>query len=146
MRKLFYYIVVNAFIFFSSLFGIASAELAPGAYDELKSQASEYVKVEILNVDTQDSETVCKIEVTYSVRVIEIIRSKSDLQVDDEIIIHSYRREETTSCTDGWAGPRVPDLLNAGWEGNAYLNPSDMANGEFDIAAYGQSFEESGPK
>jgi len=135
--------IVNAFIILISLFGIAIAALPPGAYDELKSQASEYIKVEILKTEAEGSDTICRIEVTYLAKVIEIFRSKRGLQINDEIIIRSYDREETPVCTDGWAGPQVPRLLNEGWLGNAYLNLSDVANGEFDIAANGQSFEES---
>lgn len=60
----------------------------------------------------------------------------------DKKPILSYDRKETPSCMDGWAGPQIPELLSVGWTGNAYLNPSDPTKDKFDIAAYGQSFEE----
>jgi hypothetical protein len=135
-------LIFASLIFAISLYGPANAELPPGAYDELKSQASEYIKITILSVKSEESENNCEIEITYAAKVTDVHRSDSVLRADDEITIHSYDRKETPSCMDGWGGPQIPDLLSVGWLGNAYLNPSDSTKGEFDIAAYGQSFEE----
>ena len=135
-------LICASLILVISLYGTANAELPPEAYDELKSQASEYIKIIILTVKSEESESNCDIEITYTAKVTDVHRSDSGLTADDEITIHSYDWKETPSCMDGWTGPQIPDLLSEGWIGNAYLNPSDSTIDEFDIAAYGQSFED----
>jgi len=133
------FLCILTFSFYSPTF----AELPPGAYDELKSNASEYIKIEIITVKAEEGDIICNIDVIYQAKVAKVYRSDFGLQAGDTITIHSYDREDTPSCTNGWGGPQIPDLLSAGWIGNAYLNPSDTTKGEFDIAAYGQSFEEN---
>jgi len=134
---------VNTLICFiyTLFFGLAYAELPPGTYDQLKGDATEYLNIKILKVETGESDTDCRLEVTYNAEVLEVFRSSNNLQAGDEILIHSYDREDTPACTDGWAGPQVPDLLAVEWIGNTYLNTSASTDVEFDIAAYGQSFE-----
>lgn len=134
---------IKVFIVFITIlfFSLAYAELPTGAYDQLKAEATEYLNIAILKVETEEIDINCRIEVTYNAEVIEVLRSKHNLQTGDEILIHSYDRDKTPACTDGWAGPQVPDLLAVEWIGNTYLNSSDSNGVEFDIAAYGQSFE-----
>ena len=142
MKIRFSFKIFVAFILSLLLTSLVGAELPPGAYDELKSQASEHIKIKILTVETEENDEICIINVIYQAEVTKVYRSVSGLQVDDKITIHSYDREGTPSCTNGWGGPQVPELLNVGWVGEAYLNHSEDVTGEYDIAAYGQSFEE----
>lgn len=116
---------------------IGYCELPPGSYEKLKNEASEVLKVEILNVQTNPPDK----NVIFTARVIEVKRSKTQLKKGQDIRIHSYH------WTVPYRGPVNPPLLAKGWSGIVYLNKGTNQPGAEDkendycIAAYGRSFE-----
>jgi len=124
-----------------------SAELPPGAYDELKSQAEEVLSIRVTNVsEAADSEDgilyyTCDAEVT------SVTRSKSGIKAKDTIRFETYYISPNAPPI---AGPAPPPRIEKDWQGKIYLNPPfDDPDAEpnderevFRLAAYGQSFEE----
>lgn len=116
---------------------IGYCELAPGSYEELKKEAVEVLKVEILNVQTN----LLDEKVIFTAKVIEVKRSKTQLKKGQDIRIHSYH------FTTPRKGAANPPLLAKGWSGIVYLNKGTGHPGDEDkkndycIAAYGHSFE-----
>ena len=117
-------------------------ELPPGSYKELKDKAPEVLKVKVLKVEPQPKSLNYMI-VLFTVRVIEVKRSKTGLKPDQEICIRSYHYKNPPP------GPANPPLLAKGWRGTVYLyTPKDQPDAkatEYRIAAYGRSFEEDKP-
>lgn len=117
------------------------AELPPPVYEELKSEAGEYLKIEITNIETKDTGE-CRVGIFYSAVVLSVFRSNSGLQAGDEIEINSWNMKDSSSCVGG--GPKEPKLLAVGWAGGAYLSPINGSAGVFYPAAYGDSFVDTG--
>ena len=140
-RSNFLFLVASFILFFSQLY-VVNAELPPSSYDRFKSEASEYIKIKILNVETENIDS-CQIGVIYLAVVVDVYRSNSDLQVSDKIKINSWNIKNNLTCVGG--GPRVPTLLAIDWVGSAYLNPIKNVDNNFNIAAHSESFEEIDP-
>jgi len=118
----------------------ARAELPPGAYEELKNNASEVLTVKVLKIETPEGRKG-HFPVLFTAKVLGVTRSKSGVVEGQTITIASYHVTKKAR-KKGFVGPRIPPLLSAGWEGRVYLNkPQDKK--AYDIAAYGESFEET---
>ncbi len=118
----------------------ARAELPPGAYEELKKNASEVVTVKILKVETPEGRKG-HFQVIFTAKVLEVTRSKSGVEKGQTLGIASYHVTEKAR-REGFVGPRIPRFLPVGWEGRVYLNKKQDKT-VYDIAAYGESFEET---
>jgi hypothetical protein len=118
----------------------ARAELPPGAYEELKKNASEVMTVKILKVETPEGKKG-HFQVLFTAKVLEVTRSKSGVEKGQTLRIASYHVTEKAR-KEGFVGPRIPRLLPVGWEGRVYLNKKQDKT-VYDIAAYGESFEET---
>ena len=112
----------------------ALAELPPGAYENLKTNATDVLMVKITKVEMQKGQGVFQ-DIVYTAEVLKVDRSKSGRKVGDTIQISSYRLRSPS-----FEGPRIPSLLKTGWTGKAYLNAA-KGNAGHRLAAYGESFE-----
>ena len=118
------------------------AVLPPGAAEDLKEHAGEVLKVEILDVQTPTGKED-RFPVIYRARVLEVKRTGSEVKKGDEIRIRSYGLTEE-AVQKGFVGPKIPELLTAGWVGIAYLNQEPQEDPKakiYGIAAHGHSFE-----
>lgn len=128
----------------------ASAELPPGTYEMLKSEAKEVLQLEVTQVTRlggeeaqQDSQQryLCEAKVTG------IDRSASEQAVGNTIQFETYYIDP--SARVGFVGPAIPPKMSVGWSGTVYLNPSEatleIESGAsvYQLAAYGESFETS---
>ena len=122
--------------------GIATsrAELPPGTYEKLKENASEVLTVKVLKVETPEGREGHFL-VLFTAKVLRITRSKSGVVKGRTITIASYHVTEKAR-KEGFVGPRIPPLLSPGWKGRVYLNKKQDKKA-YDIAAYGESFEET---
>jgi hypothetical protein len=120
-----------------ALAAAAYAELPPGSYERLKTDAQEKLKIKILTVEKK-TQGERRLDVQFTAEVFEVERSRSGLRPGDTIQIKSYH------WTKGYVGPKNPPLLPVGWIGIAYLNKADGSgkNRIYTLAAYGDSFEE----
>ena len=116
------------------------AELPPGAYEELKKNASDVLTVKILKVQTPEGRKG-HYRVLFTAKVLEVTRSQSGVEMGQTLRIASYHVTEKARKA-GFVGPRIPRLLPVGWEGRVYLNKKQDKT-DYDIAAYGESFEET---
>ena len=115
----------------------ARAELPPSVYEEMKRGAGEVVVVKVSEVSQGDYKSVGqRIQLTYEVSVIRVIRSKSGLRPNAKITIQSsYYR-----FGPGEVGPSNPRRLKKDDVVMAYLQKWKKA-GDYKIAAGGHSFE-----
>ena len=138
--------VTNGSVVLAATIGLCAAlvtarpELPPGAYEELKKNASEVMTVKILKVETPEGKKG-HFRVFFTAEVLEVTRSKSGVEKGQTLRIASYHVTEKAR-KEGFVGPRIPALLPVGWEGKVFLNKNQDKN-VFDIAAYGESFEEA---
>jgi hypothetical protein len=116
------------------------AELPPGTYEKLKKDASEVLTVRILRMETPEGR-VGHFRVLFTARVLGVTRSKSGVRRGQRLRIASYHVTEEARKA-GFVGPRIPPLLPVGWTGKVYLNKKQDKK-VFDLAAYGESFEET---
>ncbi len=106
----------------------------------MKKNAHEYLKIKILSVKEQAVDN-CRIDIVYKAEVMDVYRSDSQLCANDEIVIHSWNMKNSSACAGG--GPRLPPVLTPGWIGKAFLNHTGKKDSiKFNIAAFGESFEE----
>jgi hypothetical protein len=138
--------VTNGSVVLAATIGLCAAlvtgrpELPPGAYEELKKNASEVMTVKILKVETPEGKKG-HFRVFFTAEVLEVTRSKSGVEKGQTLRIASYHVTEKAR-KEGFVGPRIPALLPVGWEGKVFLNKNQDKK-VFDIAAYGESFEEA---
>jgi hypothetical protein len=118
----------------------ARGELPPGSYEKLKENASEVLTVKILKAETPEGRKGHFV-VLFTAQVLGVTRSKSGVVEGQTITIASYHVSKK-ALKEGFVGPRIPPLLKAGWEGKVYLNKKEDKKA-YDIAAYGESFEEA---
>jgi len=133
-------VVLAATIGLCSALATARAELPPGAYEELKKNAAEVMTVKILKVKTPEGKKG-HFQVLFTAKVLEVTRSKSGVEKGQTLRIASYHVTEKAR-KEGFVGPKIPSLLPVGWEGRVYLNKNKDKN-VYDIAVYGESFEEA---
>jgi len=69
---------------------IVYAALPPGAAEQLKNEASDYVGIVILHVDNSQFSDSESYPVIYQAKVLENYRSEAQLKQGDTITIHSY--------------------------------------------------------
>lgn len=132
-------VVLTATVALCAALVTTRAELPPGAYEELKKNASEVLTVKILKVETPEGKKGHFL-VLLTAKVLGVTRSKSAVEEGQTISIASYHVTEKARQA-GFVGPRIPPLLSAGWTGKVYLNKNQDKK-VYDIAAYGESFEE----
>jgi hypothetical protein len=138
--------VTNGSVVLAATIGLCAAlvtarpELPPGAYEELKKNASEVMTVKILKVETPEGKKG-HFRVFFTAEVLEVTRSKSGVEKGQTLRIASYHVTEKAR-KEGFVGPRITALLPVGWEGKVFLNKNQDKK-VFDIAAYGESFEEA---
>ena len=133
-------ILLAATISLCAALATARAELPPGAYEELKKNASEVMTVKILKVQTPEGKKG-HFRVVFTAKVLEVTRSKSGVEKGQTVRIASYHVTEKAR-KEGFVGAKIPSLLRKGWEGSVYLNKNQDKQ-VYDIAAYGESFEET---
>jgi hypothetical protein len=114
-----------------------SAEMPMSMYERLQAEASEYLTIEVSNVETEEIGG-CRVTIAYSAVVLSVMRSGSGTRAGDKITIKSWSMKDAPSCIAG--GPKAPILLVPGWAGKAYLNPVNGGASVFNTAAYGESF------
>jgi hypothetical protein len=102
--------------------------------------ATAVVTVKILRVETPEGK-MGHFHVFYTAKVLELTRSASGIENGQTLRIASYHVTEKARKA-GFVGARIPPLLRKGWEGKVYLNKKQDKTG-YDIAAYGESFEEA---
>lgn len=115
----------------------AVAELPKAAYDELKAKASDVVQLRISKVTSKETRKGY-LKLHCTAEVLGVTRSKSRMKKGDEIQFHSYR----WTLRRPPPGPSNPPMMRKGWKGLVYLKKTEDKK-DFDIAAYGQSFERS---
>ena len=111
----------------------AQAALPPGSYGKLRAQAQEKLRIKITGVEQQG--TGPKLQVIFTAEVLAAERSATGLKPGDQITIQSYH------WTKSYAGPKNPPVLPKGWVGVAYLNKAKGSGKNYELAAYGESFE-----
>jgi len=139
-RVTYYCVALTATIALYGALATAHAELPPGAYEELKKNASEVMTVKILKVETPEGKKGHFL-VLLTAEVLGVTHSKSGVEKGQTIRIGSYHVTEKAR-KEGFVGPRIPPLLPVGWEGKVYLNKKQDKK-VYDLAAYGESFEET---
>ena len=100
------------------------AELPPSAYDAMQAKATEFLEVEVLNVDVKPSEATNEKKITLTARVGKAFRSATGV-TEGSVISITY--SEVNRPT-GWGGPgRVP-ILKEGDKKVAYLGKGPKPN------------------
>lgn len=122
------------------------AELSPTAYQELKDAASEVLSINataIENVTGTTEGDSCTLYFIVDAIVLDVNRSSLRLSVNETIQFEAYVFDRSTAECEVILGPGAPPLLEDGWCGLVYLNPSEEEGSDvLEPAAYGQSFEE----
>lgn len=125
----------------------ASAELPPGTYEMLKSEAKEVLQLEVTKVTRLGDEEAQKDpeqRFLCEAKITGIDRSASEQAVGNTILFETYYI--APSDRNGFVGPAIPPKVPVGWRGKIYLNPmtdESATQGEtpvYELAAYGQSF------
>ena len=119
-----------------------SAEISPDAYQNLKANASEVLRIIVRKVQVVDEEAW---QINYRIEALvhSVERSAAGYRPGSIITFGSYC-ENRASIQSGRTGPRSPPQLRAGWSGRVYLGaefPPVPVQGLLGPAAYGQSFE-----
>jgi hypothetical protein len=111
----------------------ALAELPPGAYQQLRSNAPEALKIKVLKVHTQGLKpNTLKVEV--QAKVLSVVRSASKLKPGSMIrIVYEVDKQVPQRV-----GPRAVPVLKAGLLYAAFLAQDDKI---YTPAAYGDSFD-----
>lgn len=139
-----------ALIILGMLADPASAELPPGTYEMLKSEAKEVLQLEVTKViRLGDEEAQQDPQQRYlcEAKVTGIIRSASEQSIGNTIQFETYSIDP--GAREAFTGPAIPLKMSVGWSGKVYLNPSEdppKAEGGtpvYQLAAYGRSFETS---
>ena len=115
------------------------ADLPPGAYDELKKQATEVYQVQITEVRRTANQGPDMLGFICRARILTVERTATERKPGNEVRFESYYVLPQAWRT-GFTGPQSPPLLKAGWQGRVYLNATADEN-LLEIAAYGKSFE-----
>ena len=110
------------------------AELPPSAYESLQRKASEYLKIEIIQVNVQRGEPPTQQTVHIIALVTDVLRSASGLKPNEILNIHY----SVTEHPRGWAGPGEVPIPSAKERSVAYLTRTD--SGDFAPAAGRMSF------
>ena len=126
--------------------GSATAELPPGAYEQLKGEAEEVLKIQVTNVHFSATESLEPLYYTVEAKILSVTRSKSARQRGESIRFRTFVYPREIQI----AGPTSPPLLMNKWTGQIYLNaaadPQLKENSKnekqvFKLAAYGRSLE-----
>ncbi len=140
--------LVAVFGLLAILTGKIDAVLPPDAVDGLKADAQAVFEVKVLEVQTA-ADTSERFDVVYRMEVISVLRASVPVEPGETIRVRSYGVSQAL-LESGFVGPKIPDLLEPGWIGTAYLDPDPQASGpdaerQFTIAAHGDSFVEMPP-
>lgn len=120
----------------------ARAELPPGAYEQLLKEAQEVYRVRIDNVAPTKNDADGVQHFVCDAQILAVERSKADRRPGDPIRFATYYVPPHVAQR-GFAGPKSPPLVTAGWRGTVYLNRPQEGN-VLQLAAYGRSFVPSG--
>jgi|GEM_PF-2734823 len=131
------YILASVFVL-SWTVSRAQAELPPGAYEKLLSEAQELLQIRIDKVTEKERISADMRNFVCDATVVKVERSKADLKPGDKIQFDSYF-VPPEAYARGFVGPKSPTLLDAGWQGDIYLNRVPDA-ADYALAAYGRSF------
>jgi hypothetical protein len=119
---------------------IVHAELSPGAYEQLLADAQEVYRLKITSVAEQPADSSGVQHFQCEAEILGVERSKAGRKPGDTIRFATYYVPPEV-LRRGFAGPKNPPLVKAGWEGLVYLNPSAAGKGSvLQLAAYGRSF------
>jgi len=113
------------------------AELPPSAYEAMQREASEVLRINVLNVQETASENPAVTDVNVVAEVLKVGRSAAKLNPGDMITI-TYHIADHPS---GWVGPGEIPLLKDMTESIAYLKPVPETN-EYTPAAGAMSFSQ----
>ena len=114
----------------------ARAELPPGSYDALRRDAEEALIIEVEAVHTKEVRAGMT-NVMVEARVVAVERSRAGLKKHGKLTIR-YESVDRAKLATPMAGPRTLPVLRKGESYPAFLK--DMGKGEFEPAAYGESF------
>lgn len=121
----------------AAIFFLASlhAELPPSAYEQMQSNATEYLDIEILRVDIAPAAVQGQQDVELTARIVKVHRTKSNLQPGGMLNI-AYTLADRPP---GFVGPSAVPVPAEGEKTVAYLK-SGEAPGQFLPAAGAMSF------
>lgn len=129
------YFLVALLIVFPS-----EADLSSSVYEQLQSSAEEALVLNVTKVVSTSNVTVEPCYQTFRVdaSVLFPMNSTAGLRKEDKISFSSYFYNASDQRCPPYFGPLIPILLQPGWCGLVYLNPTEDST-TFTIAAYGQS-------
>ena len=119
------------------LANVATAMPAPGTYEKLQNEAEEVLRIRIINVGLEASDSIDPRRYTVQARVLAVFRSKSGLQRGNIIKFSSYVTPADTmkSCASS------PPLVMKFWTGRIYLNGSSQVQQVSHAPGKKQTFE-----
>ena len=100
-----------------SLPGLLFAELPPSAYEAMQVKASEFLNIEVLQVDIEAGKTSTEQRVHIMALVGKVNRSSNNVK-DGDVVNIVYT---VTSHPAGWSGPREIPILSEKDKTVAYL-------------------------
>ena len=121
---------------------VARAELPPGAYEQLLKDAQEVYRLRVDKVESTEGDPSGVEHFVCDADVLAVERSQTGRQPGDKIRFATYYVPPEV-WRRGFAGPKSPPLLKAGWQGTVYLNPPREGS-DLELAAYGRSFFPAG--
>ena len=119
------------------LANVATAMPAPGTYEKLQNEAEEVLRIRIINVGLEASDSIDPRRYTVQARVLAVFRSKSGLRRGNIIKFTSYVTPADTmkSCASS------PPLVMKFWTGRIYLNGSSQVQQVSHAPGKKQTFE-----
>ncbi|MEX2215801.1 MAG: hypothetical protein WD768_16945 [Phycisphaeraceae bacterium] len=113
----------------------ARSAISPDNVKRMKDNAKEVFVIEVTKIDVA-SKNLNTVEIIYTMKIIEVIRSGEGVKAGQTIKVESYDRFSIIPE----AGPKIPERLKVGWKGTAYTRYDEKTK-RFAIAVYGHSFE-----
>jgi hypothetical protein len=126
---------------------IALAALPPGAVEEMLASANEVllIRVDLVapvkNANDDNKHNNCRTDFSIGASILSVNRTTRGFLQGDKVQFESYHYFHEKEGCEGFVGPTVPELLEVGWCGYVYLNPStlDDESAVMALAAYGDS-------
>ena len=119
------------------LANVAMAMPAPGTYEKLRNGAEEVLRIRIINVGLEASDSIDPRRYTVQARVLAVFRSKSGLRRGNIITFSSHVTPADTMRTCASSPPLVMKF----WTGRIYLNGSSQVQQVSHAPGKKQTFE-----
>ena len=119
------------------LANVAMAMPAPGTYEKLQDSAEEVLRIRIINVGLEASDSIDPRRYTVQARVLAVFRSKSGLRRGNIIKFSSHVTPADTMRTCASSPPLVMKF----WTGRIYLNGSSQVQQVSHAPGKKQTFE-----